>query len=61
VWSAPLIFRARPRLGDIGRAHAVIEGYFTPYNHRLTATKLAVLALREPEQLIEIPMFAVVD
>lgn len=55
------IFRARPRMGDIGRAHAIIDEYFAPYDHRPTATNLAVLELGEPEQLIEIQMFAVVD
>ena len=55
------IFRARPRMGDIGKAHAIIDEYFAPYDHRPTATNLAVLELGEPEQLIEIQMFAVVD
>ena len=55
------VFRARPRMGDIGKAHAVIDTYFAPYDHRPTATNLAVLELGEPEQLIEIQMFAVVD
>jgi len=55
------VFRARPRMGDIGRAAAVIHSYFAPYNHRPTSTNLAVLELGEPEQLIEIQMFAVVD
>jgi 2-iminobutanoate/2-iminopropanoate deaminase len=55
------VFRARPRMGDIGVAHAVIDTYFAPHGHRPTATNLAVLELGEPEQLIEIQMFAVVD
>lgn len=55
------VFRARPRMGDIGRAAKVIHSYFEPFNHRPTSTNLAVLELGEPEQLIEIQMFAVVD
>lgn len=55
------VFRARPRIGDIGRASAIINSYFAPYNHRPTSTNLAVLELGEPEQLIEIQMVAVVD
>ena len=55
------VFRARPRMGDIGRATAIINSYFAPYNHRPTSTNLAVLELGEPEQLIEIQMVAVVD
>ena len=55
------VFRARPRMGDIGRASTVINSYFAPYNHRPTSTNLAVLELGEPEQLIEIQMVAVVD
>ena len=55
------VFRARPRIGDIGKASAVINSYFAPYNHRPTSTNIAVLELGEPEQLIEIQMFAVVD
>jgi len=55
------VFRARPRMGDIGRAAAVIDAYFKPYNHRPTSTNMAVLELGEPEQLIEIQMVAVVD
>ena len=47
--------------GDIGRAHAIIDEYFASYDHRPTATNLAVLELGEPEQLIEIQMFPVVD
>ena len=53
------VFRARPRIGDIGKASAVIGSYFAPYNHKPTSTNVAVLG--EPEQLIEIQMFAVVD
>ena len=55
------VFRARPRIGDIGRASAIIDSYFAPYNHKPTSTNLAVLELGEPEQLIEIQMVAVVD
>jgi len=55
------VFRARPRMGDIGRAAAVINSYFRPYNHKPTSTNLAVLELGEPEQLIEIQVVAVVD
>jgi enamine deaminase RidA (YjgF/YER057c/UK114 family) len=55
------VFRARPRMGDIGKASAVINSYFAPFNHKPTSTNVAVLELGEPEQLIEIQMFAVVD
>jgi 2-iminobutanoate/2-iminopropanoate deaminase len=55
------VFRARPRMGDIGKASAVISSYFAPFNHKPTSTNIAVLELGEPEQLIEIQMFAVVD
>src|SRR5438552_4284249 len=55
------VFRARPRMGDIGRASAIIDSYFAPNNHKPTSTNLAVLELGEPEQLIEIQMVAVVD
>jgi enamine deaminase RidA (YjgF/YER057c/UK114 family) len=55
------VFRARPQMGDIGRAARVINGYFAPFNHKPTSTNIAVLELGEPEQLIEIQMFAVVD
>lgn len=55
------VFRARPRIGDIGKAAAVINSYFSPFNHKPTSTNIAVLELGEPEQLIEIQMFAVVD
>jgi len=55
------VFRARPRNGDLGRASAVINSYFAPYNHKPTSTNLAVLELGEPEQLIEIQAVAVVD
>src|SRR4029450_13690730 len=55
------IFRARPRLGDIGRASAVVNSYFAPFNHKPTTTNLAVLELGEPEQLVEIQVVAVVD
>jgi 2-iminobutanoate/2-iminopropanoate deaminase/2-aminomuconate deaminase len=55
------VFRARPRMGDIGKASAVINSYFAPFNHKPTSTNVAVLELGEPEQLIEIQAFAVVD
>jgi len=55
------VFRARPRIGDIGRTARIIDEYFAPYGHRPTSTNLAVLELGEPEQLIEIQMVAVVD
>jgi enamine deaminase RidA (YjgF/YER057c/UK114 family) len=55
------VFRARPRMGDIGRAAAVINSYFAPFNHKPTSTNMAVPELGQPEQLIEIQMVAVVD
>jgi hypothetical protein len=55
------VFRARPRMGDIGKASAVINSYFAPFNHKPTSRNIAVLELGEPEQPIEIQMFAVVD
>ncbi len=55
------IFRARPRMGDIGKASAVVNSYFAPFNHKPGTTNLAVLELGEPEQLIEIQVVAVVD
>src|SRR2546426_2420208 len=55
------VLRARPRMGDIGKAAAVINSYFRPYNHKPTSTNVAVLELGEPEQLIEIQVVAVVD
>ena len=55
------VLRARPRMGDIGKASAVINSFFAPFNHKPTSTNVAVLELGEPEQLIEIQMFAVVD
>ena len=55
------VLRARPRMGDIGKASAVINSYFAPFNHKPTSTNVAVLELGEPEQLIEIQMVAVVD
>ena len=55
------VFRARPRMGDIGKASAVINSYFAPFNHKTTSTNVAVLELGEPEQLIEIQMVAVVE
>jgi hypothetical protein len=55
------IFRAGPRMGEIGKADAIIDEYFAPCDHRPTATNLAVLELGEAEQIIEIQMLAVVD
>jgi enamine deaminase RidA (YjgF/YER057c/UK114 family) len=55
------VLRARPRMGDIGRASRVINSYFAPFKHVPTSTNVAVLELGEPEQLIEIQAFAVVD
>ena len=55
------IFRTRPRAGDIGRASAVVNSYFAPYNHKPATTNMAVLELGEPEQLVEIQVVAVVD
>src|SRR5215468_1531880 len=55
------VFSARPQMGDIGKASAVINSYFAPFNHKPTSTNIAVLELGEPEQLIEIQMVAVVD
>lgn len=53
--------RARPQMGDIGVASKVINSYFAPFRHLPTSTNIAVLELGEPEQLIEIQAFAVVD
>ena len=55
------IFRTRPRAGDIGRASAVVNSYFAPYNHKPATNNMAVLELGEPEQLVEIQVVAVVD
>ena len=55
------IFRARPRIGDIGRASKVVDTYFAPYQHKPATTNIAVLELGEPEQLVEIQAVAVVD
>lgn len=55
------IFRCRPRMGDIGRASAVVDSYFSPFNHKPTTTNMAVLELGEPEQLVEIQVVAAVD
>src|SRR5258706_8964772 len=55
------VFRARPRMGDIGKASAVINSYFAPFNQKPTSTNIAVLELGEPEQLVEIQVVAVVD
>ena len=32
------VFRARPQMGDIGRASRVINSYFAPFNHKPTST-----------------------
>src|SRR5947208_5111720 len=37
------IFRARPRMGDIGKASAVVNSYFAPLNHQPITTHLPVL------------------
>ena len=55
------IFRARPRMGDIGKASGIINSYFAPFNHKPTSTNVAVLELGEPEQLVEIQVVAVLD
>jgi enamine deaminase RidA (YjgF/YER057c/UK114 family) len=55
------IFRARPRMGDIGRASSVVDSYFAPFNHKPATTNMAVLELGEPEQLVEIQVVAAVD
>ena len=55
------VFRARPRMGDIGRSSAVVNSYFAPFNHKPATTNMAVLELGEPEQLVEIQVVAVVD
>ena len=55
------VLRARPRMGGIGKASAVINSYFAPFNQKPTSTNVAVLELGEPEQLIEIQVVAVVD
>jgi 2-iminobutanoate/2-iminopropanoate deaminase/2-aminomuconate deaminase len=55
------IYRARPRMGDIGKASFVVNEYFKPYNYKPTTTNIAVLELGEPEQLVEIQAFAVID
>src|SRR5207248_8867101 len=48
------VFRARPRMGDSGRASAIIDSYFAPYNHKPTSTNRAVVELRQPDPLREI-------
>jgi len=55
------IFRARPRMGDIGKSSIVINSYFAPYNYKPATTNIAVLELGEPEQLVEIQVVAVID
>ena len=45
----------------VRRAARVINIYFAPFNPKPTSTNIAVLELGEPEQLIEIQMFAVVE
>ena len=54
------IFRTRPRMGDIGKASAIVNSYFAPYNHKPATTNMAVLELGEPEQLVEIQVVAAV-
>ena len=44
-----------------GRASAIVNSYFAPFNHKPTTTNMAVLELGEPEQLVEIQVVAVVD
>lgn len=53
------IFRTRPRRGDMGIVSGIVDPYFG--GHKPTSTNMAILELGEPEQLIEIQMFAVVD
>jgi enamine deaminase RidA (YjgF/YER057c/UK114 family) len=53
------VLRAHSRMET--SAEPTIDEYFASYDHRPTATNLAVLELGEPEQLIEFQMFAVVD
>jgi 2-iminobutanoate/2-iminopropanoate deaminase/2-aminomuconate deaminase len=55
------VYRARPRMGDIGRSSLVINSYFAPFNYKPATTNIAVLELGEPEQLVEIQVVAVVD
>ena len=55
------IYRARPRMGDIGKSSAVVNSYFAPFNHKPATTNIEVLELGEPEQLVEIQVVAVVD
>ena len=55
------IFRARPRMGDIGKSSIVINSYFAPFNYKPATTNIAVLELGEPEQLVEIQVVAVID
>jgi len=55
------VYRARPRMGDIGRSSLIINSYFAPFNYKPATTNIAVLELGEPEQLVEIQVVAVVD
>ena len=55
------IFRARPRMGDIGRSSSVVDSYFAPFGYKPATTNMAVLELGEPEQLVEIQVVAAVD
>jgi 2-iminobutanoate/2-iminopropanoate deaminase/2-aminomuconate deaminase len=55
------VYRARPRMGDIGKSSIVINSYFAPYNYKPATTNIAVLELGEPEQLVEIQVVAVID
>jgi hypothetical protein len=42
------------RMGDIGKASAVINSCFAAFSHKPTSPNIAVLELGDPEQLIEI-------
>src|ERR687888_274434 len=44
------IFRTRPRMGDIGKASAIVNSYFAPYNHKPATTNMAVLELAVDER-----------
>jgi len=35
------------QVGDVGKASAVINSYFAPFNHKPTSTNIAVLELGE--------------
>ena len=36
------VFRARPQMGDIGRAARVINSYFAPFAHKPTSTNIEI-------------------